>query len=126
MYKSSFLQRNERKVNDIEKMMYVSKVGQKEKILSSKVGLKNFLPTTFFDLDEPSSEHFKLFTWIGMSTASGFDRSWFGEPICMTCGSTPSFNASVDLKRFKIVSDNAIQKKKKQVEKKKKRVVQWR
>ena len=27
-----------------EKMIYVSKVGQKEKILSGKVGYKNFLP----------------------------------------------------------------------------------
>ena len=34
------VERNERKVNDIEKMIYVSKVCQKEKILSGKVGYK--------------------------------------------------------------------------------------
>ena len=33
-------ERNERKVNDIEKMIYVSKVCQKEKILSGNIGLK--------------------------------------------------------------------------------------
>ena len=35
-------ERNERKVNDIKKMIYMSKVSQKEKILSGKVGLKKF------------------------------------------------------------------------------------
>ena len=48
--------------------------------------------TTFVDLDEPSSEHFKLFTCMGRRTASGLDVFWSGDPIWMTCGSTPGLD----------------------------------